>query len=317
MDKHEFEHVVQAITEEILGYLSGAEPARLTGLEIEEMVCPGCEQGCVQFCPQKARRVLDAGADRLSAGAGVSEVDAAIAHLIDHTLLKPEASREEIRKLCGEAVRFGFASVVVNPWYVPLAAELVRGSAVKVCTVVGFPLGATLPQVKVYETEQAIKLGAQEIDMVINVGALKSRQDDVAELDIRGVVEASHRGGAIAKVILETALLTPDEKVRGCQAAKNAGADFVKTSTGFASGGATAEDVALMRAVVGSEVGVKAAGGIRTIEDLKKMVSAGATRIGASASVRILEQAREVGAAPPQGRPEASAPHAAAAAPPY
>jgi len=158
--------------------------------------------------------------------------------------------------------------------------------------VVGFPLGATLPQVKIYETEETVKLGAQEIDMVINVGALKSGQDEVVELDIRGVVEASHRGGAICKVILETALLTLEEKVRACVACKNAGADYVKTSTGFGPAGATAEDVALMRAVVGKDVGVKAAGGIRTLEDLKKMVGAGATRIGASASVRILEEAR-------------------------
>ena len=217
---------------------------------------------------------------------------AGIARLIDHTLLKPEASRDEIRKLCEEAARFGFASVCINPWYVPLAAELLRGTSVKVCTVVGFPLGATLPQVKIHEAEESIKLGAQEIDMVINIGALKSGQDDVVECDIRGVVEASHRGGAICKVILETALLTVEEKVRGSIACKRAGADFVKTSTGFSTAGATAEDVALMRAVVGSEMGVKAAGGVRSFEDLKKMVCAGATRIGTSASVKIMEQAR-------------------------
>ena len=155
---------------------------------------------------------MDAGADRISCGPSVVELDAGFAGLIDHTLLKPEASRDEIRKLCQEAARFGFASVCINPWYVPLAAELLRGTKVKVCTVVGFPLGATLPQVKIHEAEEAIKLGAQEIDMVINIGALKSGQDDVVESDIRGVVEASHRGGAICKVILETALLTMEEK---------------------------------------------------------------------------------------------------------
>jgi deoxyribose-phosphate aldolase len=219
----------------------------------------------------------------------------AVAGLIDHTLLKPEASREEIRKLCEEAARFGFASVCVNPCNVAVAAELLRGTKVKVCTVVGFPLGATLPQVKIYEAEEAIKLGAREIDMVINIGALKSGQDDVVESDIRGVVEASHRGGAITKVILETALLTLEEKVRATVASKKAGADFVKTSTGFSTAGATAEDVALMRAVVGPETGVKAAGGVRTFEDLRKMVHAGATRIGASASVKIMEQAAGVG----------------------
>jgi deoxyribose-phosphate aldolase len=219
-----------------------------------------------------------------------------IAGLIDHTLLKPEASRDEIRKLCQEAARFGFASVCINPWNVPLAAEILRGTKVKVCTVVGFPLGATLPHVKIHEAEEAIKLGAQEIDMVINIGALKSGQDDVVESDIRGVVDASHLGGAICKVILETALLTHDEKIRGSAAAKKAGADFVKTSTGFSTAGATAEDVALMRAVVGSEMGVKAAGGVRSFEDLKKMVRAGATRIGASASVKIMEEAANAAA---------------------
>ncbi len=296
MEQQQLEQLVQAVTQEILGYLGGPEAPSLAGLQLDDVVCPGCDQNCVEKCARKTRKVIDAGADRISAGPAVSEVAADIAGLIDHTLLKPEASRADIRKLCYEAVRFSFASVCINPWYVPLAAELVRGSPVKVCTVAGFPLGATLPQVKIYEAEEAIKLGAQEIDMVINIGALKSGQDDVVELDIRGVVEASHRGGAITKVILETALLTLEEKVRACVASKNAGADFVKTSTGFGPAGATAEDVALMRAVVGKDVGVKAAGGIRSLEDLKNMVSAGATRIGASASVRILEQARGVSA---------------------
>ena len=291
MEQHQLEKIVHAVTEEILSYLGRAGGTTLVGLELDDVVCPGCDQNCVEKCTRKTRKVIDAGADRISAGPAVS-VDAEIAALIDHTLLKPEASRDDIRKLCQEAVRFQFASVVVNPWYVPLAAELVRGTPVKVCTVVGFPLGATLPQVKIYEAEESIKAGAQEIDMVMNVGALKSGQDDVVELDMRGVVETCHRGGAICKVILETGLLTIEEKVRACVACKNAGADYVKTSTGFGPAGATAEDVALMRAVVGSEIGIKAAGGIRSLEDLKKMVSAGATRIGASASVRILEQAR-------------------------
>lgn len=220
-----------------------------------------------------------------------TQLDTDIAGLIDHTLLKPEASRDQIRTLCQEAQRFGFATVCINPWHVPLAAELLRGTKVKVCTVIGFPLGATLPQVKIYEAEEALKLGAQEIDMVINVGALKSGQYAVVESDIRGVVEASHRGRAICKVILETALLTTDEKVRAAEICKKAQADFVKTSTGFSIAGATAEDVALLRAVVGPEMGVKASGGVRTLDDLKKMVSAGANRIGASSSVKIMEQA--------------------------
>jgi len=290
LDQQQLERVVQAITEEILANL-GLPAGSLAGLEIDELVCPGCDQKCVEKCAAKTRRVIDAGADRISAGSAVCYVDPDVAHLIDHTLLKPEASRGEIQKLCDEAARFGFASVCINPWYVPLAAELLRGSQVKVCTVVGFPLGATLPQVKIHEAEEVIKLGAQEVDMVINVGALKSGQDDVVEQDVRGVVEACRRGRAICKVILEAALLTPEEKVRATLASKRAGADFVKTSTGFGPGGATAEDVALMRAVVGSDIGVKAAGGVRSFEDLKKMVCAGATRIGASASVRIMEQA--------------------------
>ena len=307
MDQQEIEHVVRIVTEEVIRYLGAPGSASIVGIERDDEVCPGCDQNCAEKCSRKTRAVVDAGADRISCGPAVVQLDAGFAGLIDHTLLKPEASRDEIRKLCQEAARFGFASVCINPWNVPLAAEMLRGTNVKVCTVVGFPLGATLPQVKIHEAEEAIKLGAQEIDMVINIGALKSSQDDVVESDIRGVVEASHRGGAICKVILETALLTTEEKVRGSLACKKAGADFVKTSTGFSSAGATAEDVALMRAVVGSEIGVKAAGGVRSFEDLKKMVCAGATRIGASASVKIMEQA--VGAAPPA----APAPSATAA----
>jgi deoxyribose-phosphate aldolase len=215
-----------------------------------------------------------------------------IAGLIDHTLLKPEATRDDIRRVCEEALKYRFASVCVNPTNVAQAAELLRGSKVHTCTVAGFPLGATLSKVKVFEAEQTIALGALEIDMVINIGALKSGDDRPVEDDIRGVVAACHRSGAICKVILECALLTKDEKVRACQAAQQTGADFVKTSTGFGPGGATVEDVRLMRATVGPEMGVKAAGGIRTFDDLKKMVEAGATRIGASASVKIIEEAR-------------------------
>jgi deoxyribose-phosphate aldolase len=215
-----------------------------------------------------------------------------IARLIDHTLLKPEASREDIQRLCEEAIDYGFASVCVNPWNVSQAAELVRGTEVRVCAVVGFPLGATLPIVKEFEAGEALKAGAQEIDMVINVGALKSGQEALAEADIRGVADASHRAGALCKVILETAVLTREEKVRGSLLAKKAGADFVKTSTGFGPGGATAEDVRLIRETIGSGTGIKAAGGVRTLEDLRKMVEAGATRIGTSSGVKIIEQLR-------------------------
>ncbi|MFZ0414094.1 MAG: deoxyribose-phosphate aldolase [Candidatus Acidiferrales bacterium] len=217
----------------------------------------------------------------------------AIAKLIDHTLLKPEAAREQIRKLCEEAVQFGFASVCINPWYVPLAAELVRGSGVNVCTVAGFPLGATFTSAKAFEAGEAITQGAREIDMVVNIGALKSGDVAAVESDIRTVVEVCHHGGAICKVILENALLTNEEKAVACRAAKNVGADFVKTSTGFGPAGATVDDVALMRAAVGPKMGIKAAGGIRTLEDLKKMVTAGATRIGSSSGVQIIEQVQK------------------------
>jgi deoxyribose-phosphate aldolase len=299
VDSQQLENFIQAITEEILGYLGAEKSVDLCGLEIDELVCPGCDQRCAERCARKTRKVVEAGAARISAGAAVGPIESDIARLIDHTLLKPEASRRDIEKLCSEALKFGFASVCVNPWNVPLAAEMLRGSEVRVCTVVGFPLGATLPEVKIFEAEQAIKLGAQEIDMVINIGALKSGDDAAVEADIRGVVQACHRNGAICKVILETALLNTEEKVRGSLAAKNACADFVKTSTGFSTGGATAEDVRLMRAVVGGEIGIKAAGGVRSFEDLKKMVEAGATRIGASASIKILEQARAGAATAP------------------
>jgi deoxyribose-phosphate aldolase len=215
-----------------------------------------------------------------------------IARLIDHTLLKPDATQDEIRKLCEEALQYHFASVCVNPWNVAQSAELLRASTVKVCTVVGFPLGATLSEVKVFEARKSIERGAQEIDMVINIGALKSGLLAAVEADILGVVGASHQGRAVCKVIIETCLLTRDEKIQVSLAAKNAGADFVKTSTGFSTAGATPEDVRLIRETIGPNTGIKAAGGVRTLEDLQKMVEAGATRIGASAGVKIIQQLR-------------------------
>lgn len=216
----------------------------------------------------------------------------AIARIIDHTLLKPEASREQIIQLCAEARRYHFASVCVNASYVPLCAEQLRDVPdVAVCTVIGFPLGATLTDVKAFEAERAIVCGATEIDMVQNVGALKSRDCDVLARDMLAVVEVAHKHGVLCKVILETALLTDEEKEIACRVAQEVGADFVKTSTGFSSGGATASDIALMRRVVGPEMGVKASGGIRTYADVQAMVAAGATRIGASAGIRIIEEA--------------------------
>ncbi len=215
-----------------------------------------------------------------------------IAKLIDHTLLRPEATREGILQLCSEARDYNFASVCVNAYWVPLAASQLEGSQVKVCTVVGFPLGATSTAAKVGETEAALRAGAQEIDMVQNIGALLGDDDRAVEEEIALVAAASHRAGAIVKVILETALLSDDQKIVACRLAQMAGADFVKTSTGFGPSGATVQDVELMRRTVGPTMGVKASGGIRTLDDALKMLAAGATRIGASASVKIVEAAR-------------------------
>ncbi|MBI2212331.1 MAG: deoxyribose-phosphate aldolase [Acidobacteria bacterium] len=212
--------------------------------------------------------------------------------LIDHTILKPEAVVEDIEKVCEEAKKFGFYSVCVNSNWVAKAKTFLRGSNVKLCSVVGFPLGAQTPEIKLLEARRAIREGANEIDMVINIGALKGKEDLLVARDIRGVVEACKEGRALSKVILETALLTDEEKVRACQLSMKAGADFVKTSTGFSKGGATVEDVALMaRTVAPRKLGVKASGGIRSFADVVKMVEAGATRVGCSASVKILEEA--------------------------
>jgi len=224
-----------------------------------------------------------------------------VAGLIDHTLLKPDASRADIERLCREAAQFRFATVCVNPTWVALAARLLAGSDVGVCSVVGFPLGATTPDVKHYETRRAIFDGAREVDMVINVGALKSGDLRLVERDIEVVALAAREAGVLTKVIIEAALLTDEEKVTACTLAKAAGSDYVKTSTGFGPGGATAADVALMRSVVGSVMGVKAAGGVRDLSALQAMVAAGATRVGASAGVRIVQESR--GAAVPAAAP--------------
>jgi deoxyribose-phosphate aldolase len=216
---------------------------------------------------------------------------ASVAAMIDHTLLRPEATRADIVKLCGEARRYGFATVCVNPYWAPLAAAELAGSAVKVCTVAGFPLGATSTEAKVAEAAAALRAGAREVDMVINVGALRGGDHDAVKVDIQAVTRVCHEAGAIVKVILENALLDDAQKVAACRLAQAAGADFVKTSTGFGPSGATAHDVALMRHTVGPNTGVKAAGGIRTWDDFQAMVAAGANRIGASASVKIVEAA--------------------------
>jgi deoxyribose-phosphate aldolase len=244
-----------------------------------------------ECCPDRLRGVIEAGASRLglhASGGGAGGVAA----MIDHTLLKPDASRPEVEKLCREAVEYNFASVCVNPTWVATCARLLQGSPVKVCSVVGFPLGATTPDVKHYETRRALFDGAREIDMVINVGALKSGDLRVVERDIEAVTGPCREVGAISKVIIEAALLTDEEKVTACTLAKAAAADYVKTSTGFGPGGATAADVALMRRAVGEEMGVKAAGGVKDLDALKAMVAAGATRIGASAGVRIVQESK-------------------------
>ena len=218
-----------------------------------------------------------------------------VAKLIDHTLLKPEATAEEIEKLCKEAVQYGFFSVCVNAVWVPKAKAIVRGTPVKVCAVVGFPLGAQAPEIKLLEARRALREGAQEIDMVINIGALKSKDDRLVARDIRGVVEACNEARALCKVIIETALLTDEEKVRACELSMKTGAHYVKTSTGFSKGGATVEDIRLMaRTVAPRKLGVKASGGVRTYADLMKMVEAGATRVGSSNSVNILQEATQM-----------------------
>ena len=271
-----FEQLVEQITDLVLSRIDG-----------NENYCP-------TFCSADVQRIVDAGASRIGVVLGAGGTARDWASLIDHTLLKPDASESDIRKLCDEAASYGFASVCVNPTWVKRASEFLRGTQVPVCTVIGFPLGATLSDVKAFEARRAIFNGAREVDMVINIGALKSGDDCAVEDDIRAVAEAAHENGVLCKVIIETALLTDEEKVRACHAAKNAGADFVKTSTGFAKGGATVHDVALMRRTVGSNLGVKASGGVKGIEDAKAMVEAGATRIGASVGVKIAQEASGV-----------------------
>lgn len=236
--------------------------------------------------PEVADQMIECGACRISSSLGISPAKQQIARLIDHTLLKPEATKQEIDQLCDEARMYCFASVCVNPGWVKRCAQKLHKSGVLVCTVVGFPLGATSSQSKGFETQTAVAQGAQEIDMVINVGWLKSREYDLVKKDIQEVVR--NAGRRPVKVIIETCLLTDEEKIKACLLAKEAGAAYVKTSTGFSKGGATAADIALMRKVVGAQIGVKASGGVRTYEDVVQMVESGATRIGASASVKIV-----------------------------
>src|SRR5881296_4608776 len=279
----DYELLIEQITDAIV--------ARLNGDSGDQAAMCGCTSECFNRCPERMHRIVDAGAARIGLILGQTASARDWAGLVDHTLLKPEATESEIKRLCEEAAEYHFASVCVNPTWVRACACHLQGSGVPVCTVIGFPLGATLPDVKAYEARRAIMDGAREVDMVINVGALKSGDDCLVEHDIRSVAEVAHEYDVTCKVIIETALLTDDEKVRACQAAKQAGADFVKTSTGFSKGGATVGDIALMRKVVGSAMGVKASGGVRTREDALAMVASGADRIGASVGVKIAQEA--------------------------
>jgi deoxyribose-phosphate aldolase len=288
--------LVELITARVMEALHGGPASPASGAPIaidpsqhDPATCERCRLwgvGAVRS-PEETRVLAEAGASRVVATSGYCPASDGLASMIDHTLLKPDASREDVETLCREAGQFCFASVCVNPNWVPLCAQMLRGAGVKVCTVIGFPLGAHLPDVKAYEARRAVEQGATEVDMVINIGALKSRDYALVENDIRGVVQSVGKD-TVVKVILETSLLTRDEKVMGASLAKAAGADFVKTSTGFSTGGATVEDVRLLRETVGPDLGVKASGGIRTPEDARAMVEAGASRIGASASVKIV-----------------------------
>jgi deoxyribose-phosphate aldolase len=282
LDPADLQRLVEIITEEVMTAQrrAASAPAQCS-----------CHAVLYDCCPDRLKGVLDAGASRIGLHA-TGGAAGTVAAMIDHTLLKPDATRQEIEKLCREAAQFHFATVCVNPAWVSFCAGLLRGSGVGVCSVVGFPLGATTPDVKHYETRRAIFDGAAEIDMVINIGALKSGDLELVERDIAAVVGPCREAGVTSKVIIEAALLNDDEKIAASTLSKAAGADFVKTSTGFASGGATAADVALMRRVVGADMGVKAAGGVRDYEGLKAMVAAGATRVGASAGVKIVQESQ-------------------------
>jgi len=281
----QLQNLVEQITREVVATMAHADGScsRSAGGSCAECML------CVQLTPDSVRHIVDAGATRLTSTLGV-QADSGVAGMIDHTLLKPVATREQVTQLCLEARQHHFISVCVNPYWVEFCAEQLRGCGVKVCAVIGFPLGATTTESKQYEAEQCLLRGATELDMVVNIGALKSRMDDVVLQDIKVVADACRRAGALSKVIIETGLLTEDEKVRACELSKAAGADYVKTSTGFGAGGATAQDVSLMRRVVGSTMGVKASGGVGNLQDAQNMIQAGASRIGASAGIKIIRE---------------------------
>ncbi len=267
------------------------ERTALVELVTREVLAALAERADICENPEKLRQVVENGADRVAFHGNGAEVPLDLAKYIDHTLLKPQASQAEIDRLCTEARDYHFASVCINPTWVKRAAGDLRGSDVKVCTVIGFPLGANTPEIKAMEARRAIRDGAREVDMVLNIGALKSGDYDLVRTDIEKVADAAHESGAVLKVILETAMLSDEEKVIASALAKEAKADYIKTSTGFGGGGATVYDVALMRETVGPGMGIKASGGVHTAEDAEDMIAAGATRIGASAGVQIVSGA--------------------------
>ncbi len=301
MRDEEIERLVEVIAQRVKGRLGGGSlpvvqaPASLRDTPCDDDQAPGNDCASCGLCvvrrPWSVRAIEEAGAARVASAAGTGAVPADFAKLIDHTLLKPDATRDDVKKLCDEARKHLFASVCVNTTWVPMAKAMLRGTGVMVCAVVGFPLGAMTPSAKAYEAREAVRQGADEIDMVMNIGAMKSRDYETVFEDICRVVKAS--APSKVKVILETGALTADEKVIGISLSKLAGAAFVKTSTGFGPGGATVDDIALMRRLVGKEMGVKASGGVRTREDAEKMAMAGANRIGASASVAIVTGAKQ------------------------
>lgn len=270
------QQLIEAVTKEVLAALSTGDP------------CEDCHGSCAAHSPDRVRKVVANGADRVSYHGEGADVPMDLAKYIDHTLLKPDATADDIDVLCAEAKEYGFASVCVNPAWVKRAAQNLRGSDVRVASVVGFPFGATLPEIKAMEARRVLRDGAREVDMVINIGALKSGQHDVVQSDIAKVSDACHEVGALNKVIIETTLLNDEEKVIASHLAQLAKADYVKTSTGYAGGGATVHDVLLMRETVGPKMGIKASGGVRNREDAEEMIAAGATRIGASAGISIV-----------------------------
>ena len=276
MTTDERDLLIETITREVLAALTSGD------------TCGSCGGSCAAHCADRVRDVVGNGASRIAYHGRGGDVPRDLARYIDHTLLKPDATAADVDRLCDEAIEHGFAAVCINPTWVRRAADRVRGTDVAVASVIGFPFGASTSEVKAMEARRAIRDGAREIDMVLNIGALRSGMRDLVREDIAKVSDACHESGALNKVIIETALLTDQEKVVACRLAKEAKADFVKTSTGYASGGATVFDVALMREAVGPRIGVKASGGIRTRDDVEEMIAAGATRIGASAGVRIV-----------------------------